>query len=122
MACVILLGLLVGADAPPVDLWTVAAQSFPLGPVAPSLDLRQMLTRHIVEKSCALLDETAAAGTFSVDGPVSFEACAAAESCAWPPDVFLPRVLQHYDLPELALRNCRCPRCLPRHATPSAAR
>lgn len=60
MACVILMGLLAGVDAPPVDSWAAAAQSFPLGPVAPSLDLRQMLTRHIVEKSCALLDETAA--------------------------------------------------------------
>lgn len=40
--------------------WTEAAKDFRMGPVPPTVDLRNMVTRHIVQQSCALLDATAA--------------------------------------------------------------
>lgn len=40
--------------------WSAEAERFSVGPVAPTFDLRNMLTRYIVRRSCALLDATAA--------------------------------------------------------------
>jgi pimeloyl-ACP methyl ester carboxylesterase len=40
-------------------------------------------------------------GTVVWDCPISFKALLEAEECTWPADAFLPRVLLHYDLPEL---------------------
>ncbi len=54
----------------------------------------------IVALHVAAIDGTLA-GAFSVDGPASLEEVVAAESYAWPPEIFVPRLLQHYDLPEL---------------------
>ena len=56
----ILTCLCAGSEAYPATSWSEAAQAFSAGPATPSLDLRTMLTRHIVERSCALLDETTA--------------------------------------------------------------
>ncbi len=39
--------------------WASQAESFALWPVPASLDLRTMLTQHLVKESCALLDATA---------------------------------------------------------------
>ena len=39
--------------------WADAAEAFALGPVAPRVDLRNMLTRYVVQRSCVLLDSTA---------------------------------------------------------------
>jgi len=39
--------------------WTEAAEAFSLGPVPASVDLRSMLTKHLVQRSCAVLDATA---------------------------------------------------------------
>lgn len=46
--------------------------------------------------------DAAVCGVFSVDALAAFEFLASSESYAWPPEAFLPGVLQHYDLPELA--------------------
>ena len=40
--------------------WTEAAKEYALGPVAAELDLRTMLTRHVVRRSCEALDAAAA--------------------------------------------------------------
>ncbi len=42
------------------------------------------------------------AGVVGLDGLSSFRSLIAAERYPWPADVFLPGVLRHYDLPELA--------------------
>jgi dienelactone hydrolase len=55
---VIIMTALMGAGE--AASWSELAQSFALGPVAPEVDLRNMLTRHVVRRSCALLDEVAA--------------------------------------------------------------
>ena len=49
--------ILMGGDNG--DSWANAAESFALGPAPPRVDLRSMLTKHIVRRSCALLDATA---------------------------------------------------------------
>ncbi|HPO13564.1 MAG TPA: hypothetical protein PLI09_08980 [Candidatus Hydrogenedentes bacterium] len=46
---------ILSADA----IWSSQAESFALGPVPAMVDLRNMLTQHLVKKSCALLDATA---------------------------------------------------------------
>lgn len=56
----LLLALLITSTATAEGEWTTRAESFALGPVAPSLDLRTMLTNHVVRESCRALDETAA--------------------------------------------------------------
>ncbi|HQH70291.1 MAG TPA: hypothetical protein PK166_17985, partial [Candidatus Hydrogenedentes bacterium] len=42
------------------------------------------------------------AGVFSMNGLASFESLAADPGYTWPMEAFLPGVLEHYDLPELA--------------------
>lgn len=42
------------------------------------------------------------AGVFSLDAPATFESLATSPDYAWPLDAFLPHVLRHYDIPELA--------------------
>jgi pimeloyl-ACP methyl ester carboxylesterase len=67
------------------------------------------------------------------DAPASYEALLATDDFAWPHDIILPGVLQHYDLPQLALRRrlsralaqsarrrapagrSRCPSCAHQH-------
>jgi dienelactone hydrolase len=46
-----------GDDAP--GSWSAAAGEFGLGPVPPTVDLRNMLTRHIVRRCCESLDAVA---------------------------------------------------------------
>lgn len=43
-----------------------------------------------------------AAGVFCDEMPADIEMLVSQSVCAWPPDTFLPQVLRHYDLPELA--------------------
>jgi dienelactone hydrolase len=43
------------------ESWTDLSDSFRLGPVPPTVDLRNMVTEHIVRKGCATLDSTAQA-------------------------------------------------------------
>ncbi|MCC6694720.1 MAG: hypothetical protein IT365_03715 [Candidatus Hydrogenedentes bacterium] len=57
MAAILVLALLVGAEGEPS--WAEAAQQYSLGPVAADFDLRTMLTRHVVGKSCEALDAAA---------------------------------------------------------------
>ncbi|MBI2434301.1 MAG: hypothetical protein HYV26_15700 [Candidatus Hydrogenedentes bacterium] len=52
-----LLQLLTTAEAPS---WAEAAKVYAQGPLAAPLDLRTMLTRHVVRRSCEALDATAA--------------------------------------------------------------
>ncbi len=54
------LTLLIAATAAAGGEWTTRAESFSLGPMAVSIDLRTMLTNHLVRKCCQALDETAA--------------------------------------------------------------
>ncbi len=56
----LLLALLITSAATAEGEWTTHAESFALGPAAASLDLRTMLTNHVVRESCRALDETAA--------------------------------------------------------------
>jgi cephalosporin-C deacetylase-like acetyl esterase len=51
--------LAAGGDSTPPGVWTAEAGRFELGPVPPTIDLRNMLTRHIVQRSCEALDATA---------------------------------------------------------------
>lgn len=44
------------AETTAPESWSSLAGHFTLGPAEPSLDLRNMLTRHIVQESCAMLD------------------------------------------------------------------
>ncbi|MBN2307502.1 MAG: hypothetical protein JXR94_00940 [Candidatus Hydrogenedentes bacterium] len=55
----IMLALVMAAGAAEPPSWADEARDFALGPVPPTGDLRNMLTRHIVERSCALLDAAA---------------------------------------------------------------
>ena len=56
---------------------------------------------HPVELVVAAIDG-GTAGAFCADGLASFESLAASQQYAWPIDAFLPNVLLHLDLPELA--------------------
>ncbi|MCC6490911.1 MAG: hypothetical protein IT364_25715 [Candidatus Hydrogenedentes bacterium] len=58
MTAFVVLLCLVGAGGDPS--WAEAAQQYSLGPVAAELDLRTMLTRHVVRRSCEALDAAAA--------------------------------------------------------------
>ena len=51
---------MVTAQAGEGTSWAAEAGRFELGPVPSALDLRNMLTRHIVRRSCELLDAVAA--------------------------------------------------------------
>jgi len=55
----------------------------------------------VVALHVAAADATVA-GVFSVDALAAFEFLVTSESYAWPPEAFLPGVLLHYDLPDLA--------------------
>ena len=55
---IILVGAAAGFGDEPT--WADGAEVFALGPVPPKSDLRNMLARHIVRRSCAVLDATAA--------------------------------------------------------------
>lgn len=55
----------------------------------------------IVALHVAAID-TEIAGVVAIDGLSSFRSLIAAEHYGWPAEVFLPHVLRHYDLPELA--------------------
>jgi len=52
--------------------------------------------------------DPAVAGVVTWDSPVSFRALLEEEAYAWPADAFIPNVLLHFDLPELAV-SLPCP-------------
>ena len=56
MGAMLMVATIGFADGP---TWTDAAHRFSLGPVPSRVDLRNMLTQHIVRRSCELLDATA---------------------------------------------------------------
>ncbi len=59
---------MLAAENPGVESWAAMADHFNLGPAAPTLDLRNMLTRHIVQRSCAMLDGVAQARRDALTG------------------------------------------------------
>ena len=50
----------------------------------------------------------AVAGVVTWDAPISFRALLEGETYTWPADAFIPHVLRHFDLPELAA-SLSCP-------------
>ncbi|MHB1319512.1 MAG: alpha/beta hydrolase [Anaerolineae bacterium] len=72
----------------------------------PEVDARRIVLSasgmgSVVALHAAALDG-AVAGVVTWGGLSSFRSLIAAETYPWPADAFLPRVLQHYDLPDLA--------------------
>jgi hypothetical protein len=61
----------------------------------------------IIAAHVAAIDRKAG-GVFIWDSLRAFEDLLRAEDCAWSPEIFVPGVLQHYDIPEL-LNAASCP-------------
>ncbi len=56
----LILAIFLAADPAAGSSWSDSADGFSLGPAAPQVDLRNMLTQHVVRRSCQLLDATTA--------------------------------------------------------------